>query len=327
MIITRTPLRISFFGGGTDYPDFYSRHGGEVLSTTIDKYSYILLNDVSIINDYKYKVAYKQIERSHFISEINHPIVKNCLQLLSVSNADITYYGDLPARTGLGASSAFTIGLLKALYHRYKIEPSNHISIDAIQMEREICKENVGDQDQIACSVGGLNHIIFNQNGERIVKKLYLSEKKIKELEESCLLFYTNEQRFSSDILAEQMQKTKNMSNDDCLLQMKDMVGKALFILNNNSTFDDFGKLLGDSWELKKRLSSQISNEKIDMMYQIAIDNGAVGGKLLGAGAGGFLLLYVPLKNQLMLRKAMSNYKELLFKFETTGVKIIYDEP
>lgn len=325
MIITKTPLRISFFGGGTDYPDFYLRHGGEVLSTSIDKYSYILLNNVSIVNDYKYKIAYKQIERSEKIQEINHPIVKICLQLLNVATADITYYGDIPARSGLGAGSAFTVGLLKALYHKYGIDTSNiEIANDAIYIERTMAKENVGDQDQIACSIGGFNHIYFNKDGTHEIQKVDIPESKIKQLNNSLMLFYTGEQRFASEILVEQIEKTKNLDNDKWLLQMKEMVGKAIFILNN-SHLDEFGSLLGETWELKKKLSTKVSNSHIDKMYRIGIDNGALGGKLLGAGAGGFLLLYVPVDKQMAVKEAMTNYKELKFNFENTGAEIIYD--
>ncbi len=325
MIITRTPLRISFFGGSTDFPLYYNNNEGEVLVTSINKYSYIYIKELyNYLYPYKYRIIYSKIENINTMYEIEHPSVRECLKYINNNkNLEIFYTGDLPARTGMGSSSSFTVGLINGLYSLNDIKKSKYeIGMDAIHIEQNLIKENVGSQDQLSTTIGGFNHITFNKNNI-IVKQLILPEKRKNELKKNLLLFYTNDNRLSSSILEEQVIKTKNGQNDNILKNMKNLVKKSIDILLSDKDLDDFGELMNINWELKKQLSSKISNDKIDNIYKTAISNGAIGGKLLGAGYGGFMLFYVPHNKQY---DVINNIKlnNINFDFEDQGSVIIY---
>jgi len=325
MIITKTPLRISFFGGGTDYPDFYNRIEGEVLVTSIDKYSYIFLDRLSDVYDFNIRSSYSKIDSVINVDDIRHPSIRNCIQYLDINDRlDISYIGDIPAKTGMGSSSSFTVGLLNALYtFKKKSNDKLFYGEKAIHVEQNVIKENVGSQDQMSTAVGGLNHIIFNKNGIT-VNKIDISDDIKKQLNENLVLFYYGNKRFANDILDEQISKTKEKVNDDILLEMKKNVGLSIQLLKDGK-LDDFGNLMGENWQLKKKLSSKISNSGVDDIYDLAMSNGALGGKLLGAGSGGFILLYIPKENQYKIEKLI-NLKRVNFKFEEDGTTIIYND-
>lgn len=325
MIISKTPLRISFFGGGTDYNDYIKDHGGKVLSTTIDKYIYITLDKINPLSDVKYKIAYSKLESCNTLNEIQHPSVRECLRFVGIEEGvEIHIMNDLPAKTGLGASSSFTVGLLNALYaYTNKKVSTIQLAKDAIYVEQKLIGEKVGVQDQSAAAIGGLNKIVFEENGNIIYEPVNLGSSKLKELEGNLLLFYTGIQRYAEDILNEQITKTKQGSNSTDLQEIKNMVDKGHALLGNSDSFNDFGKLLNEAWETKKKLSSAISSSNLDKMYDLAINNGALGGKLLGAGGGGFFVFYVEQKNHTKLRNALKEYKEISFAFDTFGSQII----
>ena len=323
MISSRTPLRISFFGGGTDYPDFYNEHGGEVLVSTIDKYSYIFVKKLSDIYDFNIKIMYSKIEEVYNLDDIEHPSIKNCLKYLNMKDKlDISYMGDLPAKSGLGSSSSFTVGLLNAIHAYYNnIYDKAYYGKQAIYIEQEVIKENVGSQDQISTAVGGFNHIIFTKD-DIIVKKIEFKDSIFEKLNNNLELFYYGNNRYSSDILKEQINKTKSGYNNDTLFKMKDNVGEAIKLLKTNK-LNEFGELMNYNWELKKKLSTNISNNGINEIYDLAIKNGAIGGKLLGAGSGGFLLFYIPKEAQISKIQNLIKLKRVHFKFESDGTVII----
>mgnify|MGYP001250835148 CR=1 FL=1 len=323
MIISKTPFRISFFGGGTDYPEWLKKNEGAVLSTTIDRYTYLALKIKSKIFHNKYKITYRRIESANHVSQIKHPAVRECLRYFKIKpGCEIIYNGDLPARSGVGSSSSFTVGLLNCLYALKKIKiDKKKLSEEAIFVERELCKENVGLQDQIACSYGGLNLIKFKQKKfER--KKLNLNKEIITKLNENLILCYSGVQRISSDIAKKYVKKLSNRSYEELMNANLDLVNEGINCLKKGN-IDDFGKLLDTNWKMKKKLHKEISNVKLDQVYKKALNTGALGGKLLGAGAGGFFLFYVPKKK---ISKFVSNNKKLFitrFKFENNGSTII----
>lgn len=328
MIISRTPVRISFFGGGTDYPAYYSRHKGAVLGCTIDKYTYISVNILSDFFEHKIRVGYSKVELVRKAEEIEHPSVRECLKFSKVeNNLDIHIFSDLPAKTGLGSSSSFTVGFLNALYALKGLKVSKQkLAEEACFIEQNLIKENVGSQDQFHSAFGGLNVMEFSQNHIR-VRPLIISSEKLALLESSLMIFYTGLTRFASDIVKEQIEKTKSMSNDNYLKSMYEMVLEAEDIFSNahqGQMVEQIGILLDKSWNLKKKLSSRITNELIDRAYEDAKVSGAFGGKLCGAGSGGFLALLAPLEKQAAIRKKLSNFLEVKFSFEHDGSSIIY---
>ncbi len=326
MIISKTPVRISFFGGGTDYPEYFNEYGGCVLSTTIDKYVYITINKIGGLLDDKYRIAYKKIELCNSISEIEHPSVRETLRYLNIIDGlDINIFSDLPARTGLGSSSSFTVGLLNALYaYEGKIKSKLDYAQEAIYIEKEILNENVGVQDQLAAACGGLNYMKLSSSGYE-VNPIILSKERKLVLDSNLLLYYTGISRFATEVLTEQIEKTKERK---VMVELKDiynMVQDGIKILSDDSIpLSDFGNLLDKTWQAKKKLSSAISNGPIDEMYEIAIKSGALGGKLLGAGGGGFFLFYVNKENQESFREKMGNFIEIPFSFEEEGSRIIH---
>ncbi len=328
MIITRTPLRISFFGGGTDMPDFYRKYGGEVLSTTINKYLYINCRPMPPFFEYKNRFVYgSNTELVSDIEEIDHPAIREALRFLQIPyGIDMHYNTDIPARSGIGSSSSFTVGLLNALNSLDGRMMSKHqLTMDAIHVEQEMIKEAVGSQDQTAAAYGGFNHIIFRKDGEIEVHPMTISADKVRLLNSHMLLVFSGFQRFAKNIEKGKIDKIENNTNN--LLEMKKYVEQAIEILNDDRDIREFGKLLNDTWKKKKSLSDQVTDERIDAMYDIGIKNGAIGGKLLGAGGGGFMLFFVEPEKRQKLKKALSDYIRVPFSFDNTGSQVIYYVP
>lgn len=328
MIISRTPVRISLFGGGTDYRDHYEENGGAVIGTTIDKYVYVTINRLSNFFDYKIRVGYSNSELVNSINDIVHPSVRECLKYKTVEgNLDIHIVADLPARTGLGSSSAFTTGFLHALYTlEGKVVSKEQLANDALYVEQDLIKENVGSQDQIHASYGGFNLIEFS-SGKFRVKPIIISKEKCQILEDSLMVFFTGQTRFATEILSEQVERTRAKDNDVFLKKMHSMVYDAIDIISNenkNIFVKSLGNLMNESWRLKKLLSTNVSNQQIDDAYEKAIKAGALGGKIAGAGGGGFLMLLVDPSRKDNVREALSNLLEVQFKFEEAGSSIIY---
>lgn len=323
MIITQTPFRMSFFGGGTDFSGFYNEHGGAVISTSFDKYCYVTVRHLPRFFDYKTHLTYSKTEQVNDVSEIQHPAIRNAMEWLGMKEIRLTYESDLPARSGLGTSSSFAVGMLEAFYALDgKYASKRKLADDAIYLERVLCKEAGGVQDQIAASFGGFNRINFSKDGYTVNPVIISRERKMA-LNDNLMLFFTGFSRFSSDI-----QKTTEKSMKDKtaeLLKMLELVDEAENILTNeNANLDEFGRLLDYTWKLKRGISSGISTDSIDEQYNRAIKAGALGGKLLGAGGGGFLLFYVPKENQESVKKALENQIYVPFKFENEGTKIIF---
>lgn len=326
MIITQTPFRMSFFGGGTDFAGFYNEHGGAVISTTFDKYCYVTVRHLPPFFDYKTHLTYSKTEQVNTYQEIRHPAIRNAMQWLDMHEIRLTYESDLPARSGLGTSSSFAVGMLEAFYAlKGQYADKRKLADDAIYLERELCKEAGGIQDQIAASFGGLNRIDFSKDGYT-VRPVIISTERKKTLNKKLLLFFTGFSRFSSDI-----QKTteKSMKEKTAqLLEMYRLVDKAEKILTDkNVNLDEFGRLLDYSWKLKRGISSGISTDGIDAQYEKALAAGALGGKLLGAGGGGFLLFYVSEEKQDAVKAALKDLLYVPFSFENEGTKIIHYSP
>ena len=326
MIISKTPFRISFLGGGTDYPAWYLKEGGAVLSTTIDKYCYISCRVLPPFFDIKFRIVWSHIETVSTIPEILHPAVREGLRFLGM-NGDIGlemhHQGDLPARAGMGSSSSFAVGLIKALTAlNGQIIGKHELALKAIELEQSVLKENVGSQDQVAAAYGGFNIIRFFLNGEIRVEPVTLSPARIAELESRLMLFYTGTSRLASEVAGDVIANLEKKQS--VLRQMRSMVDESLSIFNGQGSLDDFGKLLHESWMLKRGLSSAVSNPTIDKIYTTAIEHGAIGGKLLGAGSSGFMVFYVPSENQQSVKDALPGYLHVPFKFEDEGSSIIY---
>lgn len=323
MIITKTPFRMSFFGGGTDFNGFFNEHGGAVLSTTFDKFAYVTVRKLPPFFDYKTHITYSKEEKVNETSQIVHPAIRNAMQWLNLENIRMTYEADLPARSGLGTSSSFAVGMLSAFYAlKGQYADKRKLADDAIYLERTLCKESGGIQDQIAASFGGFNRINFSRDGYSVNPLIMNSERK-KDLNDHLMLFFTGFSRFSSDIQKGTEKSMKDKTQQ--LLEMYSLVDDAEKILvDKNTSLDEFGKLLDYTWKLKRGISSGISTDSIDEQYSKAIDAGALGGKLLGAGGGGFLLFYVPLDKQEAVKKALEGQMYVPFKFENEGTKVIY---
>ncbi len=326
MIITQTPFRMSFFGGGTDFSGFYNEHGGAVISTTFDKYCYVTVRHLPRFFDYKTHLSYSQNEQVDSYDEIKHPAIRNAMQWLDMHEIRLTYESDLPARSGLGTSSSFAVGMLEAFYAlKGRYAGKRQLADDAIYLERELCKEAGGIQDQIAASFGGLNRINFSKDGYT-VNPIIISPERKQALNARLMLFFTGFSRFSSDIQKETEKSMKDKTAD--LIKMHALVDDAEKILTDkNASLDDFGRLLDYTWRCKRGISSGISTASIDEQYGAAIKAGALGGKLLGAGGGGFLLFYVPIEKQSAVRAALKDLLYVPFQFESEGTKIIFYNP
>ncbi len=328
MIISRTPHRISFLGGGTDYPSWYLEHGGKVLGAAVDKYCYISCRYLPPFFTHKHRIVYSKIETINHVNEIQHPSVKETVKYLNIEQGvEVHHDGDIPARSGMGSSSAFTVGLLKTLYALDgKVISKEDLYKEAIHIEQNLIKENVGSQDQVWAACGGLNIIEFLQNGEIIVEPIVMKEEHLRSFENRFMLFFTGLSRDASVIAQEQIQNTQRNKNE--LFKMKELVDEAYKILTSGKDdFVEFGRLLNEAWKLKKRLSTKITNSDIDSIYEAAIKNGAVGGKLCGAGGGGFILLYVEPENHDRVTKALGNFLHVPFKFDFSGSEIIVYQP
>ena len=323
MIISKTPFRMSFFGGGTDLKKFYKQYGGAVLSTTFDKYCYVTVRHLPRFFQYTNEFMYSDIERVNNIDEIHHPLIRNMMKFKKMYEIRLTYEADLPARTGLGTSSSFAVGMLNAFYGmKGKRVDKRRLADEAIYVERNMCAEAGGIQDQIAAAFGGFNRIDMDDNGYKVTPIIIANERK-KVLEDNLMLFFTGFSRFSSDI-----QKNTTLSIDEKvkeLLKMKSMVDEAeKILLNNTCDLDNFGKLLDYTWQLKRGIAKGISTNEIDEIYDRAKRAGAIGGKLLGAGGGGFLLFYVRKEKQMNVLKELKDLLYVPFSFENEGSQIIY---
>ena len=322
MIGTRTPFRVSFIGGGSDLKEFYTRSPGSVLSTTINKYMYIFVHPFF---DNRIQVKYSKTELVDQIDDVIHPIVRESLKKFDLSGIDINSIADIPAGTGLGSSSSYTVGLLHALYgYTNQNISAETLASEASEIEIEILKEPIGKQDQYAAAYGGLNIIRFLPTGDVKIEPIEMENSLYTQLQDNLLLFYTDKTRSASDILYDQKNNLINQEkNFDTQKQMTKLVEKAKCCLSD-SDLDGFGKILDENWQLKRSLSSKISNTKIDDIYSIALKNRAMGGKILGAGGGGFLLFYCKKEHQKQLRGALSKLTEIEFNFEPTGSQLIY---
>ena len=326
MIITKTPFRMSFFGGGTDMPDFFNDERGAVISTTFDKYVYVTVRHLPRFFDYSTEIKYSRIERVTKLDDIIHPMVRNAMKMMDMHELYISYDADLPGRTGLGTSSTFAVGLLNCFYClKGKYASKRKLADDAIKLERELCCEAGGWQDQIAASFGGFNRIDFNKEGYQ-VRPIIISPSRKQQLNENLMLFFTGFTRFSSEI--QQSTKSSISEKKFQLLKMVSLVDEAQEILENDTrNLDDFGRLLDETWKLKKQTGTSISKDSIDEFYEHGIKAGALGGKLLGAGGGGFLLFYVKKDKQEAVRKELKDLMEVPFNFEDGGTRVIYYAP
>ena len=325
MIITQTPFRMSFFGGGTDFPDFYKEYGGAVISTTFDKYCYVNVRHLPRFFDYATEINYSIIERVKEIDEIKHPAVREAMRMLNMQELRITYEADLPARSGLGTSSSFAVGMLNAFYAlKGKYADKRKLANEAIYLERELCKESGGIQDQIAAAYGGLNRIDFNANGYD-VNPVIISPDRKQQLNRNLMLFFTGFSRFSSDV-QKNTQKAL-VEKQKQLLEMLELVNEAEKILTSKCDLNDFGRLLDYTWKLKRGISDGISTDTIDDLYARGMKAGALGGKLLGAGGGGFLLFYVEEDKKTNVQKEMGDLLYVPFEFENAGTRVIHYTP
>lgn len=327
-VISRTPVRISFFGGGTDYPAYYSRFPGATLGTTIDKYTYISLNTLSDFFEYKLRISYSKIELVTALEQIQHPSIKGCLHHKGIfPMLDIHISSDLPAKTGLGSSSSFTVGFLNALYAMEGRKlGKQRLAEEACFVEQKVIGESVGSQDQFHAAFGGMNVFEFSASQVR-VRPLVVSQEKKRAFRDSLLIFYTGITRFANDVIQEQIDKTKKCDNDAYLKRMYEMVFEAEELFSEAPVEEMallLGKLLDQSWRLKKCLSSKVSNPSIDRFYEKALSCGAYGGKLCGAGSGGFLALLAPREAHPRIREAFQELPEVHFGFENEGATIIY---
>ena len=329
MIISRTPHRISFFGGGTDYPDYYLKHGGKVLGTAIDKYCYLSVRRLPPFFEHKHRIVYSMIENVKGIGEIIHPAVRETLRYLKINyGVSIHHDGDIPARSGMGSSSSFTVGLLNTMYAlEGKRVSKEELTKEAICVEQELIKENVGSQDQTFAAHGGFNLIEFSVSGEISVIPVIVKPDRLKDLEKCLILVFTGLSRVASVVAGDKIKNIPN--NTDYLSQMKNLVDDAYKVITSpNKNLCEFGELLNETWRLKQELSNEVSNSQIEELYDIVLKSGGVGGKLCGAGGGGFMLFFVEPENKAKVIKALKNYLLVPFNFDFDGSKIIvYNNP
>jgi D-glycero-alpha-D-manno-heptose-7-phosphate kinase len=323
MIISRTPYRISFFGGGTDYPAWYLKNGGQVLSTTIDKYLYITCRYLPPFFEHRLRLVYSRIEECQHSRELDHPSVREVLGFLGIEHGlEIHYDGDLPGRSGLGSSSSFTVGLLNALYAYLDQKVSNHrLSTESVHIEQDLINETVGSQDQVNAAYGGLNRIQFRKSAEIIVDPIILPKERLEGLDQNLMLFYTGITRTAEKVAKSYVKNIQ--AKEKQLVRMSAMVDEAIEIMINGD-LDDFGLQLNKAWQEKRSLSKLVSNSQVDGIYNSALSAGALGGKLSGAGGGGFLLLYVPVEKQTDVKQALSHLLHVPFSFEAKGSQIIF---
>ena len=327
MIITKTPFRMSFFGGGTDMEEYFKENGGAVLSTTFDKYCYVNVRHLPRFFDYSTELSYSKTERVANVDDIQHPAIRNAMKMLDMHEIRLTYEADLPARSGLGTSSSFAVGMLNAFYAlKGKYADKKKLADEAIYLERVLCQEAGGWQDQIAAAYGGFNRINFGPDGYEVHPVIINPERK-KRLNDNLMMFFTGFTRFSSDV----QKVNKNSSAVDKKTRLRKMYelvdGAETVLMDKNRDLDDFGRLLDATWRLKKGTGSAVSTGSIDELYEKGIKAGALGGKLLGAGGGGFLVFYVQPEKQEAVKDAMKGLMYIPFKFEDGGTQVIYYGP
>jgi D-glycero-alpha-D-manno-heptose-7-phosphate kinase len=324
MVISRTPFRISFFGGGTDYPGWYRQHGGCVLAATIDKYCYLTCRYLPPFFEHRLRVVYSKIESTQTADEIVHPSVRETLRFLKIERGlEIHHDGDLPGRSGMGSSSSFTVGLLHALYAlQGQMVGKERLAKESIHIEQEILKESVGSQDQVCAAHGGVNLINFYPNGDVSVRPLTIAEERLGELNSHLMLFYTGIKRTASDVASTYVNALDARTAQ--LKRLKVLVDRSVDILAGAGDLKEFGQLLHEAWEAKRSMSSKISSPELDALYDAARESGAIGGKLLGAGGGGFILLFVPPEHHGAVREKLSKLINVPFEFEYSGSQIIF---
>jgi D-glycero-alpha-D-manno-heptose-7-phosphate kinase len=327
MIISRTPFRVSFFGGGTDYPDWFHEHGGAVLATTIDKYCYISVRELPPFFDHRFRVVYSIVENVKEVAEISHPAVRAVLQRLEVSKGlEIHHDGDLPARSGLGSSSAFTVGLLHAVHAlRGRHTSKEALASEAIHVEQCMLREPVGLQDQISAAFGGFNHIRFRQDGTYEVEPVILPRERLSALQDHLMLVFTGISRLAPVVAQTVIENLRHRTGE--MKAIQEMVDRAMELLASTADIVEFGRLLNESWMLKRRLSDRVSNSDVDALYETATRAGAIGGKLLGAGGGGFVLLFVRPEDRARVADALRNLITVPFKFDMSGCRIALYQP
>lgn len=326
MIITKTPFRMSFFGGGTDMEEFFKENTGAVLSTTFDKYCYVNVRHLPRFFDYSTELSYSKMERVTNVEEIQHPAIRNAMKMLDMQEIRLTYEADLPARSGLGTSSSFAVGMLNAFYAlKGKYAHKKKLADEAIYLERELCQEAGGWQDQIAAAFGGFNRINFNADGYEVFPVIISPERK-RQLNRNLMMFFTGFTRFSSEI--QKANATGKKEKNAQLLEMLSLVDEAEDILvDKNKDLKEFGYLLDHTWKLKRQTGSAVSTSGIDELYAKGIAAGALGGKLLGAGGGGFMVFYVEPEYQESVRNAMKDLMYIPFEFEDSGTRVIHYTP
>src|SRR5262245_46517547 len=327
MIICRTPFRISFFGGGTDYPSWYRAHGGAVLATTIDKYCYLSCRHLPPFFEHRFRIVYRRIETCRSVDEISHPAVRATLQFLKIDRGvELHHDGDLPARSGMGSSSACTVGLLHALHAlRGEMVTRTQLAQESLYLEQEVLRETVGSQDQVLATYGGLRHVKFQPNGEINIDPLILPPARVAELKAHLMLFYTGIARTAADVARSYAIDLEARRRQ--LRIMKELVDESIDILCSGSDVRAFGDLLHEAWQTKRSLSASVSNPEVDGLYDLARAAGALGGKLTGAGGGGFLLLFAEPDSQEAVRRALDGLIHVPFQFETSGSQIVFYEP
>jgi len=326
MIISRTPFRVSFLGGGSDYPEWYRQHGGAVLSTAIDKYCYLTCRYLPPFFQHRYRVVYSHIETTRQVSEIKHPAVRGAFEHLGIKRGmEIHHDGDLPARSGMGSSSSFAVGILHALHAlEGRIRSKEQLANEAIFLEQQVLKETVGSQDQIAAAYGGFNCTRFNPDGTFVVQPVHIQDARLKELKSHLMLFFTGLSRFSSDVAATIVDSLS--TREEGVRRFVAMVDEGLSILNAGD-LHDFGCLLDEAWHIKRSLSDSVSTAEVNQAYDTAKKAGALGGKLLGAGGGGFLLLFVAPERQESVKRALAGFLHVPFDFEPSGSQIVHYDP
>lgn len=328
MIISRTPFRISLFGGGTDYPTWYRQHGGAVIGTTINKYCYISLRPLPPFFEHRHRIVYSRIELPNLLEEIQHPAVRHVLMEYGITEGvEIQHHGDLPARSGMGSSSSFTVGLLNALraYQGYMCSPQ-WLATEAIRIEQDVIQEKVGSQDQIWAAYGGTNLITFDQAGSFHITPLVMGADRRAELESHMLLFFTRFSRIAETVASKQIENL--LSRERQLRCMRQMVEEAAAILQDTSRpISQIGRLLNETWRLKKELADCVSNGAVDDIYTAALNAGALGGKLLGAGGGGFMLIFAEPAAHVRIREALNSLIEVSFRIGSAGSRIVVYEP
>ncbi len=325
MIITRTPYRVSFFGGGTDFPPYYEEHGGSVLSCTINRYSYLQCRILPPFFDHRYRIRYFQTERVGSVDDIAHPSVRECLRFLNYKHPlEVLHSGDIPAMSGIGSSSSFTVGFLLALHGLMgKMVTKRELAQQAIEIEQHWIKENVGSQDQYAAAFGGFNRIDFGPGKQIQLTPLMMKPEKLQRLQENLLFCFSGIARYSSEIQATHVKKLSALHAE--FDEMKALVNEAQTFLNGDEAdLDDFGRLLDTSWKIKRSFSQKISNNTLDDLYDTAMRAGALGGKVCGAGGGGFMVFYVPKKNRAAVEQALRKALIVPIYFEHLGAHVIF---